>query len=396
MFIAIRDLRFAWGRFLVMAIVVALVAFLTTMLSGLASGLIKNNISGLVELPFTHLAFEYNDNSKPSYRNSMVERDMWEAWREADGVLAAEPLGHNMFNARMLNNKPLNDVVLWGIEPGGFLEPEVVEGSGLGEVENGVIISQLLLERSFDLDENGEPIPGTGLQIGDTFKLDRALTELQVVGVVDEYNIGHVPIVYLPLRKWQEATYGPPGGPPPGETLPDVLYDYATLVALKLSPDMPAEAVEALDMDLGTVTVDRPGAYEASSGYKEEVQTVLMIQFFLIVISAVVIGSFFTVWTIQRTQEIGLVKALGASNVYLMRDSLGQVIILMLSGVVVGLALALWLGQVFADAGNSFELRAETIVTSTILLVVAGLIGSAVSVRLITRVDPIIALGRQK
>ncbi len=178
--------------------------------------------------------------------------------------------------------------------------------------------------------------------------------------------------------------------------MPDVLYDYATLVALKLAPDMPAAAVESLDMDLGTVTVDRPGAYEASSGYKEEVQTVLMIQFFLIVISAVVIGSFFTVWTIQRTQEIGLVKELGASNVYLMRDSLGQVVILMLSGVVVGLALALWLGQVFADAGNSFELRAETIVTSTILLVVAGLIGSAVSVRLITRVDPIIALGRQK
>ena len=201
MFIALRDLRFAKGRFLLMGLVVALVAFLTTLLSGLAAGLIKNNISGLIELDVTHLAFEYNN--KPSYRNSMIDREMWEGWRESEGVLAAEPLGHTMFNARTLDDAPLDDVVLWGIEPGSFLEPEVLEGEALGRVENGVIITKLLVDR--------------GLQLGDTFVLDRVLTELTVVGIVDEYNIGHVPIVYTPMRKWQEATYGPPGGPPPGE-----------------------------------------------------------------------------------------------------------------------------------------------------------------------------------
>jgi len=380
MFIAIRDLRFAWGRFLLMAVVVALVAFLTTLLSGLAAGLIKNNISGIVQLDVTHLAFEYNN--KPSYRNSMIDRDMWEAWREADGVLAAEPLGHTMFNARKLDDSPLDDVVLWGLEPGSFLEPAVTGGQALGGKENGVIISKLLVER--------------GLNIGDTFILDRVLTELEVVGIVDEYNIGHVPIVYTPMRKWQEATYGPPGGPPPGEKLPDILYDYASLVALQLSPEVDAARLEEIDIDIGTLTVDKEAAYEASAGYKEEVLTVKMIQSFLIVISAVVIGAFFTVWTIQRTQEIGLVKALGASNGYLMRDALGQVVILMIAGAVVGVSIALWLGQMFAASGNPFDLRTETVMNSTVLLIVAGLFGSALSVRLITGVDPMIALGRQK
>ena len=101
MFIALRDLKFAKGRFLLIGIVVALVAFLATLLSGLAAGLIKNNISGLIELDVTHLAFEYNN--KPSYRNSMIDRSMWEAWDETSGVIAAEPLGHTMFNARMLD-----------------------------------------------------------------------------------------------------------------------------------------------------------------------------------------------------------------------------------------------------------------------------------------------------
>jgi putative ABC transport system permease protein len=380
MFIALRDLRFAKGRFLLIGLVVALVAFLATLLSGLASGLIKNNISGLIELDVTHLAFEYNN--KPSYRNSMVDRSMWEAWRETPGVIAAEPLGHTMFNARMLDDSPLDDVVLWGIEPGSFLEPQVSEGTGLGGKENGVIISELLVER--------------GLKLGDTFILDRVLTELEVVGVVDEFNIGHVPIVYTPIRKWQEATYGPPGGPPPGETLPSILYDYATLVALQLEENFSADTLETNDIDLGTLTIDKIAAYEASSGYREEVQTVRMIQAFLIVISALVIGSFFTVWTIQRTREIGLVKALGGSNFYLLRDALGQVIILMLGGTAIGTAVALSLGRRFEESGYPFVHEPQTALISSLLLIIAGLVGAAISIRLVTRVDPIIALGTER
>jgi len=380
MFIALRDLKFAKGRFLLMGLVVALVAFLTALLSGLASGLIKNNISGLIELDVTHLAFEYNN--KPSYRNSMIDREMWESWRATEGVIQAEPIGHIMFNARMMNDDPLDDVVLWGIEPGSFLEPEVIEGEGLGRVENGVIISELLVER--------------GLKLGDHFILDRVLTELEVVGIVGEYNIGHVPIIYTPMRKWQEATYGPPGGPPPGEQLPDILYDYASIIALQLAPDMNPQTIADTDIEQGTLTIDKQSAYEASSGYKEEIMTVRLIQVFLIVISAIVIGAFFTVWTIQRTREIGLVKALGGSNWYLLRDAMGQVLILMIAGTLLGTLVSLWVGQKFAEAGSSFVLDLGTIFASGCLLVVAGVFGSALSVGLITKVDPIIALGRER
>ncbi len=381
MFLALRDLKFAKGRFLLMGLVVVLVAFLTTFLSGLSSGLIKNNISGLMALDATHLAFEFSD--KPSYRNSMVERYMWEGWRDVPGVKTVEPLGHTMFNARMLDDTSLDDVVLWGLAPGSFLEPELIDGEPLGRLENGVIVSDLLLDR--------------GVKIGDTIVLDRVLTELEVIGTTAEYNIGHVPIIYAPMRIWQEATYGPPGGPPPGEQLPDILYDFASIAVLQVESGTGDETIVNADLDNETLTLNKdPEAYEASTGYKEEIMTVRMIQGFLIIISAIVISAFFTVWTIQRTKEIGLVKALGASNVYLLRDALGQVLCLLLVAVVIGSALGYWLGLSFEDSALSFMLEPNTVISNSLLIIVAGLIGCALSIRLITRVEPIIALGREQ
>lgn len=378
MFLALRDLAFARGRFLLMSMIIALVAFLMTLLSGLASGLIKNNISGLMALDVTHLAFEYND--RPNYRNSMVEREMWEGWRDAEGVLGVEPLGHTLFTARTPEGLPLDDVVLWGVEPGSFLEPEVVFGESLKGPDDGVIISALLANKH-------------NVKIGDVIVLDRVLTKLAVIGITDEQNIGHVPVIYTPMRKWQEATYGPPGGPPPGESLPDILFDYASVVALQLTPDAD---IESVDIEWGTVTMDKQAAYEASLGYKEEVQTVQMIQGFMVVISALVIGAFFTIWTIQRTQEIGLVKALGGSSAYLLRDTMAQALILMLLAVGIGTFFAVWLGLSLEESGKPFMLVRDNIAGSSGLLIVAGLIGSMVSVRLIARIDPIIALGRTR
>lgn len=77
-----------------------------------------------------------------------------------------------------------------------------------------------------------------------------------------------------------------------------------------------------------------------------------MIQYSLILIAAVVIGAFFAIWTIQRPQEIGLVKALGASNAYLLKDSPGQALLLLGSGTLIGMLVALWLGQFLMETGR--------------------------------------------
>lgn len=380
MFIGLRDLSFAKGRFFLMGFVVALVAFLVIVLSGLSAGLVKANISGLMELPATHVAFE--DTNKPSYRNTMIERYMWEGWGKEDGVQAMEPLGHTVFNAttKMDESKAL-EIALWGLVDDSIVAPPVTEGTVYGgDVENGVVITRGVADED--------------VKIGDTIVLDRVLTELKVVGITDEErNIGHLPIVYAPLRKWQEATYGPPGGPPPGEKLPDVLFDFVSVIVLQLEEGVD---IATLDDSNETVTLDRENFYAASTGYESEVQSVQMIQSLLFVIAAVVVGAFFSIWTIQRTKEIGLVKALGASNGFLLRDALGQALLLIAAGTLVGMLGALWFKNAVDGSELPFMLGPQTLANSFIALTVAGLVGAGLAVRRVTRVDPIIALGRDQ
>ena len=65
---------------------------------------------------------------------------------------------------------------------------------------------------------------------------------------------------------------------------------------------------------------------------------------FLFAISALVIGAFFTVWTIQRSGDVAVLKALGASTATLLKDALGQAVVLLAAGTALGTALAAGLG----------------------------------------------------
>jgi putative ABC transport system permease protein len=372
MFIALKDLAYAKGRFFLMGLIIALVALLVVLLSGLSSGLVDMNISGLKKLDATHVAFEYNDH--PSYQASMVDREMWEGWAQQKGVRRVLPIGYQTFKARGENDLPLT-VSLWGVEPGSFLDPGVIEGEAISAQGRGVVITEKLLEE--------------GVNIGDTIVLDRVHTELKVIGIAEEANIAHVPIVFAPLALWQEAAYGPPGGPAPGEKLPDILFDYATVIALQLSEGVD---IKAIDDNFDTVTLERKESFKASRGYSEEVNTIGMIEFFMVIISSLVVGSFFAVWTIQRTREIGLLKALGASNLYLMKDALGQALLMLIIFIALGTGVGLAAGTYIDKTPLPFNLEAATIIKMTGLMILMGMLGAALSIRRIVSVDAIIAL----
>lgn len=367
-YLALKDLIVARGRFALVAVVIGLVALLSTLLSGLANGLVDDGISGLRALPLTHLALQ--PGSQSSFSRSTLTEDNLAAWtaaakREGAEHLEVSPIGVSFFNARRADGSTL-DIAMFGVAPGTFLAPRPEAQAAL----NGT--PGLVLSDEFRKD---------GVKVGDVLTIVGIDEQLPVLGFTYAGSYGHVDIAFTSLTTWQQLVYG------------DNARGRFSAVAVHADgPDDAALAAIAKRADTDVETKDQ--AYAGSPGYSAESATMTLIRGFLLVISALIVGAFFTVWTIQRTHQIGLLKALGASNLYVLRDALGQLALVLVGSVAIGAAVAVAVGLAVPDE-VPFSLRAGPIATSVVSLVVLGLLGALVAVRRITAVDPIVALSSE-
>jgi len=379
MFLAWRELSFARSRFALMGGVVALVSVLVVLLSGLSSGLVNDGVSGRKKLPVAAFAFGADTSVDSAFSRSTVDREQAEHWAARDDVADAALFGNQLVNAEGPGGEAV-DLALFGVEPGSFVAPstaDVATGEILGD-PHGIVVS--------------ETVADLGLGIGDTVTIERLGTELTIVGVLDgQHTFGHVDVAYVPLTTWQEIHAGATDA---AEVRPEA-YDEATAVALA-----PADGTEidlaGGDAAAGTTAVSLTESFDGSPGYAAETLTLNLIQVFLYAISALVVGAFFTVWTIQRKHEIAVARAMGASTSYLVRDALGQAAVLLVVSTAVGMVAGVGFGALLTSTPMPFALEAGPLALAAVLLVGLGLAGAAASVGRIAHVDPLTALGGQR
>ncbi|WP_329199544.1 MULTISPECIES: ABC transporter permease [unclassified Streptomyces] len=358
MFVAWRDLRFAKGRFALMGAVVLLITLLVGLLSGLTSGLARENVSAVTALPATHLSFAAPaGGQKASFTHSQLPESAWRTWRARPGVRSAEPLAVRTANAAA--GERTAAVSVFGVDPAGRLAPR---GAGLGP--GRVVLTEKAAR------ELGGLGAGARLRVGPL--------ELTVAAVSGTAAFSHTPVVWTDLGDWQRV--GNAGGG--AETV-------ATVVAL----DAPGADIAAGDRAAGTRTETLDGALGAIGSYTSENGSLQLMRGFLFAISALVIGAFFTVWTIQRSGDIAVLKALGASTGYLLRDALGQAVVMLAAGTGLGTALAAGLGLLISGGEVPFVLDAATVLVPAAVMIALGALGAALSIRRITAVDPLTALG---
>jgi putative ABC transport system permease protein len=149
------------------------------------------------------------------------------------------------------------------------------------------------------------------------------------------------------------------------------------------------------DRAAGTTSLSLHDSFGASPGYTAETSTLTLIQGFLYAIAALVVGAFFTVWTIQRKQEIAVMRAMGAPTRYLLGDGLGQAFVLLLVSTGVGVAVGTGAGSL-VGGGAPFALTGSAVGLAAVLLLVLGLAGAAAAISRIAAVDPVTALGANR
>ncbi|MEW2190244.1 ABC transporter permease [Streptomyces microflavus] len=360
MFVAWRDLRFAKGRFALMGSVVVLITLLVGLLSGLTAGLARENVSAVTGLDADHLAFAAPPGDRSvSFADSTVREDDWRAWAERPGVGAAQPLGIRTLSATAPGDRKAA-VSAFGVEPDGTLAPETPDGIGPGRV----VLSEKAAEE-------------LGAAPGDRIALGR--TEREVAAVAGDASYSHTPVVWTTLDDWQHIGHDGAG---PAEQ--------ATVIALTTTG---SADLAAGDEAAGTRTLSLDDSLTAIGSYQAENGSLQLMRGFLFAISALVIGAFFTVWTIQRSGDIAVLKALGASTPYLLRDALGQAVVMLALGTGLGTALAAGAGILIGGGPVPFVLDAATVLVPAAIMIALGALGAALSIRRITAVDPLIALG---
>jgi putative ABC transport system permease protein len=356
-FVAWRDLRFAKGRFALMGTVIVLITLLVGLLSGLTTGLGRENTSAITGLNADHLTFAAPATNRGiSFTDSRIGQATWQQWAGVPGVTSAQPVGISM--ARAQADAGVATLSAFGIPIGSDLTaggPAIKDGS--------VVLSQ-------------QAATELRVRVGDTITL-QGRTEL-VAAVEGEAMYSHTPVVWMSFSDWQQLTSSDDADNP------------ATVVALTTTS---AADVSAADQRLGTATRSTKASLQAIGSYSSENGSLQLMRGLLFAISALVIGAFFTVWTIQRSGDVAVLKALGASTRYLLKDALGQALILLVIGTGIGTAAAGGIGAALGGGTVPFVLGASIVLVPMLVMIALGALGAALSIRRITSVDPLTALG---
>ncbi|MGW0122006.1 ABC transporter permease [Streptomyces sp. NPDC003327] len=357
MFVAWKDLRSAKGRFTLMGAVIVLITLLVGLLSGLTAGLARENVSAITGLPADRLAFAAPPAGRPvSFTHSAVTEEQWRGWARRPGVTAAAPLGIRTLDAAAGDRTAA--VSVFGTEPDAGLAPAAV-------APGTAVLSASAAEE---------------LGAGAGARVRLGPLHLTVTAVAGDASYSHTPVVWTSLDDWQ--LLGHTGGTP---------REQATVIALTGS-DGGADWA-AGDRALGTEARTVDDALTALGSYQAENGSLQLMRGFLFVISALVTGAFFAVWTIQRSGDIAVLKALGASTPYLLKDALGQAVLMLTAGTLLGTGLAAGIGALVSGGNVPFVLEPLTVLGPAAVLGVLGVLGAALSVRRITAVDPLTALG---
>ncbi len=225
-----------------------------------------------------------------------------------------------------------------------------------------------------------------GVQIGDKLRLDSGQQDSAVVNIAGIFELGvrelDARYVYLDLKQAQ-SLLGLPGG--------------VTVIDLTVADIFQAENIAA--------RIGRLTSLKAESWIKTNAQlmnaisaqsmSTNMIIIFVAISVAFGIASVLSVSVVQRTREIGILRATGATRQQILRIFLFQGAVFGLLGSVLGSAASyvlVWVFNTFGPGLFYIPLSIGLIIVAMILATLTGVLAAALPARKAAALDPVEAI----
>jgi lipoprotein-releasing system permease protein len=388
--VAIRYLREGRAQSLLIlggvAVGVGVIVFLSALISGLQVSLVDRTLGTQA-----HIVLRRPDDAPrpllgrdgPVGVTARVERpaqrlrSILDAIERVPGVLALTPTVTGAAFARQ--GTATRAVLLRGIDPEGFQR--------IIDVRSKVVSGRFGLAGA-DAVIGTELAKALGLVVGNKLRLSAPDDRSDVFTVRGIFDIGNKDAnerwVFVPLRSAQ--------------TLLDLVGGVST-IEVKVADLFAAESIAAeLAADTGL---------EADSWMKVNTQLLVglrsqnsssyMIQVFVIIAVALGIASVLVVSVVQKSREIGILKAMGTPTRRIIRVFLIEGALVGLAGSVLGVALGAGLSIFFASLATNpdgspmfpVNLTLALVVRASIVATVTGIVAAAAPAHRAARLDPV-------
>ncbi|SDJ85592.1 ABC transporter permease [Sediminibacillus albus] len=352
MFLAFKELGYSKLKYILVTIILTAILFLLFFVNGLASGLSNADSSSLKNLPADYVVM--NEEAEGNITKSQIT--------EAEKQMVYEKVNHDQATPLTITMSTVKqdsrstDIVYFALNTDRLTMPEVIEGKSVRAISGKEVIVD-------------ESIKDQGYSLNDTLKDENLDTEFKIAGFFENQTYSHLPVVYTSLTHWHENELTDQ------EVSQAVLYD----------------GEKAGFDELEALTIDE--TVSAMPGYSETQGSLLMMITFLFIISAFVSTVFFYVITIQKTNQFGILKAIGADTKFIAKGMIIQVVLI--TALSLGLSLLGITGMTkVIPAEMPFEISISLIAFTGALFLALNLTGSLLSVYRAAKVDALEAIGR--
>ncbi len=376
-YLAIKETWRNRGRFFLVSLVIALIALLVLFIAALGEGLGNGNRQYIAGLDAQLIVFL--EKSDYNITGSRLNDVKLRAVRRVEGVAAAGPI-HTANTAILLPQNKVIKVSLLGVEAGAPGSPRIIEGrSFLSSTADETIIDRNVALR-------------TSIKVGDEITIRSTqgtkdqFYRLTVVGLSDGQSYFFQPTIFVPPSTWESNR-------PKSEAELNNKTPAINIIAVRLKK--PAELAKMKQLLLDKVesieVADLPTTINNIPGYSAQQGTVQTQGFFTLLIGVLVIGGFFQIQILQKVPQIGVLKAIGATNAVVGLASVLQIMLVTTIGVAIGGGLS-FIFSLFFPPTIPLVFNGQSSAIAVLVLLAIGPAGGLVSVFYAVRIEPLKAL----
>jgi putative ABC transport system permease protein len=375
-FLAGKEIWRNRGRFLLFSLVIALITLLVLFIAALGEGLGNGNREYIANIDGELVIFR--ENSDFNITASRLDQTTARAVRRVAGVADAGAISTST-TAIVLPEDVLK-VSLLGVEQDRPGFPTITEGETFsGGLAREAIVDSNVLSRS-DIKIGDE------ITVRSTQGTEDEFYDLKVVGITDGQSYFFQPSIFVSPQTWERIR--PKSAAEFSNVNPNI-----NIVAVKLQDPSQLESVKTdLAETVSNIEVaDIPTTINNIPGYSAQQGTVQTQGGFTLLIGILVIGGFFQIQILQKVPQIGVLKAIGASNGVVGWAAVIQILIVTAMGVFIGGALT-FIFSLFFPPNIPLVFNGQASALALLALLLIGPAGGMVSVIYAVRIEPLKAL----